>query len=335
MLGACVSLFSFLALAASGQKANQLEKVDVRAAPGKMEIRLDTSAPPTFQSYTRRSPAILIVDLVNTAARNQTFASPVEGVEEISVEARNDGATPTSRLWVRLKKTSAYDVEAVGNQVKITIFNEGKILPATGSVKSGNAAAFVAPSSAARVAMRGGTTTAATKNASDVWVGQGTRLAQLDPEDESLESSTAEDEALSDIDPTDEAPETMPTGDGEGAMGMSTGMAAEGEVAMTYIGFVNRATESEIFARMSQRTGFEVRREGDNLMVLEIPRATIPLRNNKNHLDTTFFESPVKMITPTVVDDDETMIRIIIEMKEEVPYESNLQGNDIVIRFKR
>ena len=26
---------------------------------------------------------------------------------------------------------------------------------------------------------------------------------------------------------------------------------------------------------------------------------------------------------------------IIIEMKEEVPYESNLQGNDIVVRFKR
>ena len=160
-------------------------------------------------------------------------------------------------------------------------------------------------------------------------------MAQLDIDDESLESTTAEDEALSEIDPTDEAPESLPLGEEDGAMGMSTGTPAEGEVAMTYIGFVNRANESEIFARMSQRTGFEVRREGDNLMVLEIPRAMIPLRNNKNHLDTTFFESPVKMITPTVVDDDETMIRIIIEMKEEVPYESNLQGNDIVVRFKR
>lgn len=332
-LCAWLALFSLSALAASGSEANRLEKVDVKTAAGRMEIRLQTTLPPTFQSYTRRAPAILIVDLLNTAGRNETLASPLADVEEISVEARNDGATPTSRLWVRLKNTKAYDVEALGNQVKITIFDRKRNLPAPGTLEAKDATAFVTSSSSAKVAMRGGQSSA--KAASDVWVESGARLAQLDVEDESLESSTAEDEALSEIDPTDEAPEGMDMGEEEGSMGMSTGTPAEGEIAMTYIGFVNRANESEVFARMNQRTGFEVRREGNNLMVLEIPRAKIPLRNNKNHLDTTFFESPVKMITPTEVDDDETMIRIIIEMKDEVPYESNLQGNDIVIRFKR
>lgn len=330
---ACVSLTLFSLSAFAGPSpANRLQDIDVKTVQGQVEIRLKTQLPPTFQSYARRSPAILIVDLVNTQGRNQTLTAPSEAIEEISLEARNDGPTPTTRLWIRLKAEQGYDVEAADSDVKITLFDRARELPKPGAMPGADARAYVAPGSSAKVALR---QTPGARLQSDAWLESGQRLAQSDVEDESLEASTAEDEALSDIDPTDAAPESMPIAEGEGAMGMSMGTATRGEIAMTYIGFVNRINESEIYARLNERTGFEVRREGENLMVLEIPRASIPLRNNKNHLDTTFFESPVKMITPTVVEDDESMIRIIIEMKEEVPYESNLQGNDVVLRFKR
>ena len=104
---------------------------------------------------------------------------------------------------------------------------------------------------------------------------------------------------------------------------------------MGYIGFKNTAQGSKVYARMNAEAKFTVRKEGDNLVVLEIQNAKIPLRNNKNHLDTTFFDSPVKMITPSEIDDATPSIRITIEMKEAAPYEAKLEGREIVVTFKK
>lgn len=104
---------------------------------------------------------------------------------------------------------------------------------------------------------------------------------------------------------------------------------------MTYIGFRNTGSESVVFARLNDKADYQVKKEGENLLVLEIRNATIPLRNNKNHLDTTFFDSPVKMITPTEVEDATPTIRVIIEMKEMVPYDAKVQGRDVVVTFKK
>ena len=104
---------------------------------------------------------------------------------------------------------------------------------------------------------------------------------------------------------------------------------------MTYIGFQNSATQSRVFARLNDEAEFKVRKEGANLIVLEIKNATIPLRNNKNHLDTTFFDSPVKMITPSEIEDASPTVRITIEMKTAVPFETKVEGREIAIYFKK
>lgn len=127
-------------------------------------------------------------------------------------------------------------------------------------------------------------------------------------------------------------------GAGEGSVGRSTddGSTGNGKFKMTYIGFKNTADGSRIFARMNEPGAkFTAKKEGENLLVLEITDAFIPLRNNKNHLDTTFFESPVKMITPGEVEGTPTTIRIVIEMKEDVPFEQVAEGKDIVIFTKK
>ena len=111
--------------------------------------------------------------------------------------------------------------------------------------------------------------------------------------------------------------------------------APAGTRQMTYIGFKNSPTQSRIFARLNDAAEFAVKKEGDNLIVLEIKNATIPLRNNRNHLDTTFFDSPVKMITPSEVEDATPTIRITIEMKSAVPYETKVEGREIAIYFKK
>jgi len=123
----------------------------------------------------------------------------------------------------------------------------------------------------------------------------------------------------------------------EDSAGTSTDDGSGGAGAkMTYIGFNNRAENSRVFIRMNvDNAKYEVKKEGDNLMVVEISDASIPWANNKNYLDTTFFESPVKMITPSEVDDDVPMIRVTIEMKENVPYEEKREGNEIALYFKK
>ena len=126
----------------------------------------------------------------------------------------------------------------------------------------------------------------------------------------------------------------------EGSVGRATSevelaQAAEGPRHMTYIGFKNSAGTSKIYARLNAEAKFQVRKEGDNLVVLEIQNASIPLRNNKNHLDTTFFDSPIKMITPSEIDDATPTIRITIEMKQAAPFEAKLEGREIVLTFRR
>jgi hypothetical protein len=126
----------------------------------------------------------------------------------------------------------------------------------------------------------------------------------------------------------------------EGSLGRATAdidvaQAASGPLKMSYIGFRNTASSSVVFARLNAEAKFTVRKEGDSLVVLEIQNATIPLRNNKNHLDATFFDSPVKMITPSEIEDATPSIRITIEMKQAAPYEAVLQGREIVVTFKK
>ncbi|MDP2341243.1 MAG: hypothetical protein Q8O67_09810 [Deltaproteobacteria bacterium] len=127
----------------------------------------------------------------------------------------------------------------------------------------------------------------------------------------------------------------------EGEMGRATATdapayaQAAGARTMTYIGFKNSGSQSRVFARMNDTAQFNVRKEGDNLIVLEIKNATIPLRNNKNHLDSTFFDSPVKMITPSEIEDATPTIRITIEMKTAVPFETKVEGREIAIYFKK
>ena len=131
-----------------------------------------------------------------------------------------------------------------------------------------------------------------------------------------------------------------PKGIIDGSVGRATSevelaQATTGALQMSYIGFKNSASQSRVFARVNGEAKFSVKKEGDNLLVLEIANTTIPLRNNKNHLDTTFFDSPVKMITPSEVENATPTVRITVEMKQATPYEVKLEGREVVLTFKK
>lgn len=295
-LAALVGLFA-LAAAPAFAARNRVEDIDVeKRADGRIDVRIETTAPPTFQSFSRRAPALVILDLVDTGAVERTLASPGAPIEEIRLTEKRGKRSSTARLTLRFSEPVEYDVTADGRSITLSLFPSG----AARDLSDEEAIPVASVSSGKQAPLRIAAQTPADTPVRHESVSP--RLAQKD-EDEAAGMATAE-------------------GDAAG-------------LAMTYIGFKNREKESELYARMNGRATFEIKREGDNLLVLEISDADIPLRNNRNHLDTTFFDSPVKMITPTVVDGSPTAIRIIIEMKENVPYRTTTRGNDVVVLFQK
>lgn len=253
----------------------QVERVEVAGQGDSSELVLHTSAPPTFQSFSRRDPNVLIVDLVDAESLVSDVQSPGGAVRQVTLKNhRAKNGTSVARLTVQFSETVRYRVGAEKKQVRVKIFPGEQMMQ---------------------------------------------KLAKAVPPQDRVSSD----------DPVMLAQEDevgASTDDGSGGSGNK----------MTYIGFKNSGDKSRVFARMSEKGGeYEVKKEGDNLVVLEIKNARIPLRNNKNHLDATFFESPVKVITPSEVDDSPPYIRITIEMKENVPYEAKVEGREIAVYFQK
>ena len=256
---------------------------------------IHSDGPPTFQSYARQNPPMLVVDLLDAVAPRQTPA-PMGAIEQLRFKTVSGVSGKIARLSVRFTHAVKYDVTAKGNDVTLTLFEKSASVADPASF---NATAAVTTKTDRKVAM------APTRNATTSDAGR--PLLGLNPAHGEVGKATAPRLAQ-----------------------------ADGGNQMTYIGFRNSARESRIYARMNNETAeFDLKKEGENLLVLEIEDATIPLKNNKNYLDTKFFDSPVKMITPTEVEDAKPRIRIIIEMKEETPYETKRDGVDVVVIFKK
>ncbi len=279
-----------LATSAFSAPTNHVDDVRLVERAGRVDVVLTTRSAPMFQSFAKRSPAVIMLDVLDADAKQQRLETPKGGViEEVTLAPAENNGRSVARLVVRVGSAVFYDVTATEGEVTLSIFQDG-----------------AAPTTSGELTSRG----VKTKTG-------GVRLAANIPENIA----------------TDSPAPRFAQAEGEGGAGVSTGSG--GNRAMTYVGFRNLGAQSEVFARMNGEATYEVKREGENLLVLEIKGAVIPLDNNKNHLDATFFDSPVKMITPTEVEDTSPTIRIIIEMKEDVPYRTELRGREVTVIFQK
>ncbi len=272
-----------------------------------VQLRIEMSASPIFSTHGQTSPPRLIVDLpdANAKPRIMNAISDVVTFVEVTSSAVKKAAkaSPSARVTVGFSREVTYDVHAEGRTLVVTIHTD----PATAALND------------KRNATRVAALTPSTKGNTRSDFGGTHRRIRL-AQDEGAAGAGTEDE-----DEEDEEGEEEDGDDG-----------ASGGEAMTYIGFRNNTAVSQVFARMTSRNAkYSIKREGENLVVLEIDNANIPLRNNRNHLDATYFDSPVKMITPTEVSSSTPKIRIIIEMKSDVPYEDKRDGVDIVLTFRK
>ncbi len=281
--------------------APHIEDVKVQGRDAKdgggVDVVVTASEPLTFQSWKKTSPGhgAIVVDLLDAEGTARTIAG-MGPLRAVEITRHDARGTALTRLSLPLLSTQDYDVSARGNTVTISVFGQG-------TTKKLDVQATLKPDTPVLMA-----SSTLTERGTDKGANKGTEPGITDGE---MGRATATD---------------APT---------YAQAAAAGARQMTYIGFKNSGGQSRVFARMNDAAEFNVRKEGDNLIVLEIKNATIPLRNNKNHLDATFFDSPVKMITPSEIEDASPTIRITIEMKSAVPFETKVEGREISIYFKK
>ncbi|MDY7225154.1 AMIN domain-containing protein [Hyalangium rubrum] len=98
------------------------------------------------------------------------------------------------------------------------------------------------------------------------------------------------------------------------------------------VGFQQQAGASRVYIRTSEPVRYKVS-EGRNEIVLELENTQIGKGNNTRALDTSFFDTAVARVDPTVGPD--RSVRVSIKLKADVPVQTRQEGNTISLDFPR
>ena len=100
---------------------------------------------------------------------------------------------------------------------------------------------------------------------------------------------------------------------------------------LTLVGFKQEAQSSRIFIRTDEPVRYSVSK-GDRMVVLELENTRVDA-NNARTLDTSFFDTAVNTVQ-TDSGPSQT-VRVAIRLKQQVPYQTHQQGNELSIEFPR
>ncbi|PTL77987.1 AMIN domain-containing protein [Vitiosangium sp. GDMCC 1.1324] len=113
-------------------------------------------------------------------------------------------------------------------------------------------------------------------------------------------------------------------GDGAGA--------SSNRKTMTLVGFKQEPSASRVFIRTNEPVRFSVS-EGHKEVVLELENTRIAESNNTRALDTSFFDTAVASVDANA--GPSRTVRVAIKLKQQVPYQTHQEGNELSIEFQR
>jgi hypothetical protein len=96
------------------------------------------------------------------------------------------------------------------------------------------------------------------------------------------------------------------------------------------VGFRQAAGGSQVFVRMRSTPRFSVSEPKERLVGVEFPHTTVPLRNDLNALDTSFFPTAVARVTPRR--QGKTYV-LEIELREQVAWRQRIDGDTLSLEF--
>jgi hypothetical protein len=122
----------------------------------------------------------------------------------------------------------------------------------------------------------------------------------------------------------------------EGAQGGDVDNDLSGEIKdLNWLGFQQLKEASRVFVRTTEPVRFSIDNSQENLIVVVLENTRIPLRNNRRPLDTQFFNSPVRLVAPKVIEGPSPSVRIEIYLRDKVPFTHNQADNVLSIFFQR
>jgi colicin import membrane protein len=98
------------------------------------------------------------------------------------------------------------------------------------------------------------------------------------------------------------------------------------------VGFQQQAGASRVYIRTNEPVRYKVS-EGRKEIILELENTQIGKGNNTRALDTSFFDTAVARVDPTVGPD--RSVRVSIKLKADVPVQTRQEGNTISLDFPR
>ncbi|WNG15947.1 AMIN domain-containing protein [Cystobacter fuscus] len=102
---------------------------------------------------------------------------------------------------------------------------------------------------------------------------------------------------------------------------------------MTLVGFKQERGASRVFVRTNEPVRYSVTPAGDRLVVLELENTLIAEENNTRAMDTSFFNTAVASVDANP--GPSRTVRVSIRLKQQVPYETRQEGNELSIEFQR
>jgi colicin import membrane protein len=110
-------------------------------------------------------------------------------------------------------------------------------------------------------------------------------------------------------------------------------LAAAGPSArLAEIGFKQLPGASRVYVRTSVTPRFTVTDVGDDTVRVELENTRATRRNDTRFLDTSFFPSPVALITPSMKG---SAYVVDIKLRQRVPYQQKVEGDVLAIDFER
>ena len=104
---------------------------------------------------------------------------------------------------------------------------------------------------------------------------------------------------------------------------------------LTWVGFQQLKDASRVFVRTNEAVRYKVSWKSPTELLVEFFNTKVLVRNNLRFLDTQFFDSPVLLIKPFVIEAVSPTTRITITVRHKCPFQVKQEDNLIFIDFRR
>jgi len=340
---------------------NVVTSVEVTERGSSVDVTVRGSKPPSFTTFSLVDPPRFVIDLSEATFDGvKRKVGGVGAVKEVNAIAFGEGVHATARLTVTfLGDVEPPDVQAAGNVLVVRVGPRPGTAVAAASppepapVAAGSppsapptpvaAAPAVAPAAPAAPAVPAVTAASAAAVAAAAADAEQARAMQQAKEAEAKAladaKAAAEAQAAAEARAQAQAAAAVAAAPAPAAPAPAPAAPARAPAAapappnqVEFVGFKQTAQGSRVFVRTRTTPRFSVSEPRENVVRVEFPNTRVPLRNDLNFLDTSFFTTAVAKVTPIRAGSSYV---IEIQLRERVAWQQRLDGDTLSLDFDR